>query len=64
MNPKTPEQSGNEEKSDEGTLEKIAKAIDPPSTDVSDDELIDPGANIRDFPPKQNETDRNPSRQR
>jgi hypothetical protein len=64
MNPKSPEQPGNNEKKEEGKLEKIAKAIDPPSTDVTDDELIDPGANIRDIPPKQDEANRNPSKQR
>ena len=30
---------------DEGVLEKIAKVIDPPSREVSDAELIDPGTN-------------------
>jgi hypothetical protein len=30
---------------DDGMLEKIARAIDPPSREVSDAELIDPGAN-------------------
>jgi hypothetical protein len=30
---------------DDGVLEKIARAIDPPSREVSDAELIDPGAN-------------------
>jgi hypothetical protein len=33
---------------DQGLLEKIAHTIDPPSREVSDDELIDPGANIPD----------------
>jgi hypothetical protein len=64
MNPKSPEQSDNDEKKDEGKLEKIAKAIDPPGTDVSDDELIDPGANTREFPSRQNETNRNLSKPR
>jgi hypothetical protein len=36
---------------DEGLLERIAKAIDPPGRDVSDDELIDPGSNIPDSRP-------------
>jgi hypothetical protein len=30
---------------DKGTLEKIAETIAPPSREVSDEELIDPGAN-------------------
>jgi hypothetical protein len=30
---------------DEGALEKMAKTIAPPSREVSDAELIDPGAN-------------------
>ncbi|OGB27386.1 MAG: hypothetical protein A3I66_00530 [Burkholderiales bacterium RIFCSPLOWO2_02_FULL_57_36] len=33
------------DKDDEGLLEKIAKTIAPPSREVSDAELIDPGAN-------------------
>jgi hypothetical protein len=32
-------------KNDEGLLEKIARAIDPPSRETSDAELIDPGSN-------------------
>jgi hypothetical protein len=32
-------------KDDEGALEKMAKSIAPPSREVSDAELIDPGAN-------------------
>jgi hypothetical protein len=31
---------------DKTLLEKAAQLIDPPSREVSDDELIDPGANI------------------
>lgn len=38
------EESANQ-KEDEGKLEKIARAIAPPSREVSDAELIDPGAN-------------------
>jgi hypothetical protein len=30
---------------DEGVLERIAKTIAPPSREVSDAELVDPGAN-------------------
>lgn len=48
------------DKKDEGMLEKIANTIDPAGTGVSDDELIDPGANIRDFPPDQKKENRNP----
>ncbi len=39
---------------DDGILEKIARAIDPPSREVSDEELIDPGANTPDSNPKGN----------
>lgn len=42
----------------EGVLEKIARAIDPPSREVSDAELIDPGKNTPtakpDHPPGSN----------
>lgn len=31
---------------DEGTLEKVARFIDPPGREISDEELSDPGANI------------------
>lgn len=53
---KSPEQS----KKDEGILEKIANTIDPAGTDVTDDEIMDPGANIRDFPEEQEKENRNP----
>lgn len=64
MNPKSPEQSGKDKKEDEGMLEKIANIIDPSGADVSDDELMDPGTNIKDFPSQENKTNRNPSQQR
>ena len=51
-------------KKDEGMLERIAEAIDPSGADVTDDELIDPGANIRDTPPRQDEVSRKPPEQR
>jgi hypothetical protein len=35
---------------DDSVLEKIARAIDPPSREISDEELIDPGKNIPDSP--------------
>jgi hypothetical protein len=48
-------QSKNTDKSkneDENFLEKLVKAIDPPGREVSDAELIDPGANSPDAKPK------------
>lgn len=30
----------------EGKLEKLAQTIDPPSREISDEEILDPGANI------------------
>jgi hypothetical protein len=33
---------------DDGILEDIARAIDPPSREISDEELNDPGANTPD----------------
>ena len=38
-------------KDDEGALEKIAKKIAPPSREVSDAQLIDPGANTPETTP-------------
>ncbi len=50
MNSKTPGKApdNNESKQgkDEGVLERLAQTIDPPSREISDDELSDPGANI------------------
>ena len=46
---------------DEGVLEKIAKTIAPPSREVSDAELIDPGANspaAKPKPPKKSSASR------
>jgi hypothetical protein len=34
-----------QESKDKGVLEKVAQTIDPPSREISDDELIDPGSN-------------------
>ena len=31
---------------DKGILEKVAHAVDPPSREISDEEILDPGANI------------------
>ena len=36
---------------DKGMLERIANTIDPPSRDISDDELLDPGSNIPNSKP-------------
>jgi hypothetical protein len=36
---------------EEGAMEKIAHTIDPSGREISDDELIDPGAHIPDNPP-------------
>lgn len=58
---KTPDQHKQE---DEGMLEKIANTIDPAGTGVTDDEILDPGANIRDFPPDQKKENRNPPNQK
>ncbi|GIZ52844.1 hypothetical protein [Noviherbaspirillum aridicola] len=30
----------------EGMLEKLAQAVDPPGREISDEEILDPGANI------------------
>ncbi|GAB3538043.1 hypothetical protein GCM10027343_02770 [Noviherbaspirillum agri] len=45
---------------DDGVLEKIANTIDPSGQDVSDEELSDPGANIRDETPKRERIERKP----
>jgi hypothetical protein len=41
-----------EQTGDDGLLVKIARKINPPSREVSDEELIDPGANTPDSPAK------------
>lgn len=51
-------------KEDDGILEKIANTIDPAGTGVTDDEIMDPGANIRDFPADQKKENRNPPNQK
>jgi hypothetical protein len=48
--------SKNEE--DESALEKMAKFIDPPSREVSDAELKDPGANTPDSQPRNDDAKR------
>ncbi len=35
-----------DKKQGKGVLEKIAETIDPPSREISTDELLDPGSNI------------------
>lgn len=40
-----------EDKDDDSVLERVAKTIAPPSREVSDAELIDPGANSPVPPP-------------
>lgn len=45
---------------DDGMLEKIARTIDPSGREISDDELIDPGANIEDKPAERKSTSRKP----
>ncbi|MDB5839432.1 MAG: hypothetical protein JWQ23_1384 [Herminiimonas sp.] len=51
-------QANNNEQSkqsgDDGILENIARAIDPPSREVSDEELIDPGTHARKSGEKEN----------
>lgn len=51
MNPNrnTPEKSSGSNKDSNGKLEKIANAIDPAGTEVSDEEIMDPGAKTREF---------------
>ncbi len=58
------EKSSTPQTESEGKLEKIANAIDPASTQVSDEEIMDPGANTRDFPPRQPESRNRPSKPR
>jgi hypothetical protein len=43
---------------DDGLLVKIARAINPPSREVSDAELSDPGANTPDSPPPDKQADK------
>lgn len=64
MNPNSSGRPNDEGKKDEGKLEKIANTIDPAGTEVTDDELIDPGANTRDFSTREKETNRNPPKPR
>lgn len=48
MNPKTSGSDESKQGKEDGALEKMAKFIDPPGREISDDELSDPGANIPD----------------
>lgn len=51
MNTKTGITGESKEDKDEDLLEKAARFIDPPGRKISDDELIDPGANVPDSKP-------------
>lgn len=64
MSTDSPGRTPDQGKKDEGMLEKIANKIDPAGTDISDDEIMDPGSNIRDFPEDQKKENRNPPNQR
>lgn len=46
MNRQTNDAGSGKTGKEEGMLEKLAHAVEPPSREISDDELIDPGANI------------------
>jgi hypothetical protein len=48
---------------DKTLLEKAAQLIDPPSREVSDDELIDPGSNIPNETPGRGDAGRQSSNQ-
>jgi len=56
MNPtkNTQDKSSVGKKDSEGALEKIANAIDPAGTQVSDEEIMDPGAKRHESPPTRN----------
>jgi hypothetical protein len=49
MNKRTSDDAKRERDKDPALL-KVARVIDPPGQEVSDDELIDPGKNIGDKP--------------
>lgn len=50
MNRNTSDTSKGATGKDDGMLEKLAQTIDPPSREISDEELADPGANIPRVP--------------
>lgn len=56
MNSNTNRGTDTKQGKEEGMLEKIAHTIDPSGREISDDELIDPGANIKDDAPKREST--------
>lgn len=60
MNTRSQDKSPDQRKEEDGMLEKLANKIDPAGTGVTDDEIMDPGANIRDFSPDQKPENRNP----
>lgn len=64
MNHNSQGKSPDQTKKDDGMLEKIANTIDPAGMEVTDDEIMDPGANTRDFPPDQKKENRNPPEQK
>jgi len=47
-----------------GIVEKIANAIDPAGTEVSDEEIKDPGTYTRDFQEQKNTSNDNPPKPR
>jgi hypothetical protein len=49
---------------DESILEKVAQAIDPPSREISDEEILDPGKNIPRAPMDKLDENRAPRNRR
>jgi hypothetical protein len=47
---------------DKGALEKLANLVEPPSRDVSDEEIFDPGSNIPSSDRVLNESEAPPSK--
>lgn len=64
MTTRSQDKSPDQRKEEDGMLEKLANKIDPAGIGVTDDEIMDPGANIRDFPPDQKPENRNPPNQK
>ena len=60
MNSNTHGKPSDQKQEQDGMLERIARKIDPSGTEVTDEEIMDPGSNIRENPPQQKPTSHNP----
>lgn len=58
MNRNTSDAGNRKPGKDEGVLEKLARTVDPPSREISDEEILDPGKNIPREPMEKQDRDK------